>query len=187
MSTKVGGIPEVLPSDDAKSDIMILCEPNIDGTRVKVQQAVIYIWPLPFLIYSSEVFRGLCRAIERIKQNQMPDAVQWHEKIKTWYSWSRVAQHTEIVYNHVTREPSIDLKKRLERFVEQRTGSQPSHRSRRICISFRYRQCGLVSGFVMGFVAFISYLIFLYLDYSQPRRNIDLSVDCSKEKLENYQ
>ena len=39
----------------------------------------------------------------------------------------------------------------------------------------------------MGFVAIIAYLVFAHLDYSQPRRNIDLSVDCSKDKLEKYQ
>lgn len=31
VSTKVGGIPEVLPSNDTQSDIMILCEANVTG------------------------------------------------------------------------------------------------------------------------------------------------------------
>ncbi len=53
-----------------------------------------------------------------------------------------------------------------------------------ILIYYRYKQCGFVSGFVMSFVAIISYLIFLFLDYNQPRRLIDLSVDYSKEQFE---
>jgi hypothetical protein len=34
----------------------------------------------------------------------------------------------------------------------------------------------------MSFVAIISYLIFMFLDYNQPKRLIDLSVDYPKEK-----
>jgi len=36
----------------------------------------------------------------------------------------------------------------------------------------------------MSFVAIISYLIFIFLDYNQPKRLIDLSMDCPKEELE---
>jgi len=36
----------------------------------------------------------------------------------------------------------------------------------------------------MSFVAIISYLIFLFLDYNQPRRLIDVSIDYSKEQFE---
>jgi len=34
VSTKVGGIPEVLPSNDTQTDIMILCEANINGKLI---------------------------------------------------------------------------------------------------------------------------------------------------------
>ena len=37
----------------------------------------------------------------------------------------------------------------------------------------------------MSFVAIISYLVFLILDYTQPRRLIDLSLDDSNEQFEN--
>ncbi|CAF3533298.1 unnamed protein product [Rotaria sp. Silwood1] len=124
VSTKVGGIPEVLPSNDTQSDIMILCEANIN-----------------------DVFIGLCNAIDRIQIGQIPNADEWHNKIKNWYSWYWVAQNTEIVYNHIITQKSINLKERIQ----------------------RYEQCGFVSGFVMSFVAIIAYLIFLFLDYNQPR------------------
>ncbi|CAF0732358.1 unnamed protein product [Adineta steineri] len=132
VSTKVGGIPEVLPSEDTQSDIMILCEANIN-----------------------DVFIGLCNAIDRIKLGQIPNANQWHDKIKNWYSWRYVTQNTEVVYNHIMTKESISLKERIQ----------------------RYKQCGFVSGFVMSFVAIIAYLIFLFLDYHQPKKLIDLSVD----------
>ncbi|CAF4161618.1 unnamed protein product [Rotaria sp. Silwood2] len=132
VSTEVGGIPEVLPSNDTQSDIMILCKANIN-----------------------EVFIGLCNAIDRIQIGQIPNADEWHNKIKHWYSWYWVAQNTEIVYNHIMTQKSINLKERIQ----------------------RYKQCGFVSGLVMSFVAIIAYLIFLVLDYNQPKRLIDLSID----------
>ncbi|CAF3797262.1 unnamed protein product [Rotaria magnacalcarata] len=139
VSTKVGGIPEVLPSNDTQSDIMILCEANIN-----------------------DVFIGLCNAIDRIQIGQIPNANEWHNKIKNWYSWSWVAQHTEIVYDHIITQKSINLTERI----------------------YKYTQCGFVSGFVMSFVAMLAYLIFILLDYNQPRRLIDLSTDYSKEDFE---
>jgi hypothetical protein len=70
-----------------------------------------------YFIYLIDVFIGLCNAIDRIQLGQIPNAVDWHKKIKNWYSWSWVAQHTEIVYKHIMTQKSIDLKERIQRFV----------------------------------------------------------------------
>jgi hypothetical protein len=67
-------------------------------------------------LISLDVFIGLCNAIDRIKLGQIPDANAWHNKIKNWYSWYWVAQHTEIVYNHIMTKESINLKERIKRF-----------------------------------------------------------------------
>jgi len=69
-------------------------------------------------IYSIDVFIGLCNAIDRIKLGQIPNADQWHDKIKTWYSWYCVTQHTETVYKHIMSKESINLKERIQRFVK---------------------------------------------------------------------
>jgi len=76
-------------------------------------------------------------------------------------------------------EEPMNLKERIQKFVKKKFFFL-------IYFDFfyRYQQCGFVSGFVMSFVAIISYLIFLFLDYNQPRRLIDLSIDYSKEEFE---
>lgn len=67
---------------------------------------------------SIDVFIGLCHAIDRIALGQIPNANEWHNKIKNWYSWSWVAKHTEIVYNHVMTQKAINLKERIQKYVE---------------------------------------------------------------------
>ena len=119
VSTKVGGIPEVLPSQDTQSDIMILCEPNIDRVYImhKHTHTYIYIYVMNNFVFYLDVFNGLCKAIDRIRLGQIPDANQWHDKIKHWYSWFWVAKHTECVYNHINTQKSFHLKERIEKFV----------------------------------------------------------------------
>ncbi|CAF1651937.1 unnamed protein product [Adineta ricciae] len=109
-----------------------------------------------------DVFDGLCHAVDRIQLGQIPDADHWHKKIKTWYSWRYVTENTEVVYNHIMTKEQINLKERIE----------------------RYKQCGFVSSFIMSFVAILSYLIFLFLDYLQPRHLIDQCCEYSKEDFE---
>lgn len=92
---------------------MILCEANIDG------RFVIYFFGL-FLIDQSmslDVCLGLCNAIDRIQLGQIPNALEWHEKIQNWYSWYWVAQQTELVYQHIMRKEPINLRERLQRLV----------------------------------------------------------------------
>jgi len=71
-------------------------------------------------IYFLDVFIGLCKAIDRIQLGQIPNADEWHEKIKNWYSWYWVAQQTEIVYNHIMRKKAINLRERIQKFVSKR-------------------------------------------------------------------
>lgn len=92
---------------------MILCEANVDGKDQRcfdVLRKIVSFIPL-------EVFLGLCKAIERIEQKQIPDADEWHNKIKYWYSWYWVAQHTENVYDHVMKSKRINLRERFQRCV----------------------------------------------------------------------
>lgn len=76
VSTKVGGIPEVLPNH-----MIILALPDEDHLTV-----------------------ALSEAIEKIQSGF--DASGFHEEIKQMYSWPDVAERTEAVYlRHIRRRP----------------------------------------------------------------------------------
>ncbi len=88
ISTKVGGIPEVLPDS-----MITLAEPNVTN-----------------LIKKLEIL------IEKIKSGKVINRMDMHEKIKTMYNWRDVAQRTEIVYDLVMKKESPkDLKSKLAR------------------------------------------------------------------------
>ncbi|CAF1120054.1 unnamed protein product [Didymodactylos carnosus] len=139
VSTKVGGIPEVLPSNDTNSDIMILCEPDVQA-----------------------VYIGLCKAIERISNGNGPEVSEWHEKIKHWYSWKKVAIQTQTIYNNISEKVPLTLNDRLK----------------------RYKRCGSISGIVMSFIAIVSYFIVIFLNYTQPIHLIDDASGYTREKFE---
>ena len=69
VSTKVGGIPEVLPPD-----MLILCEPDED-----------------------HLAKTLSHVIEAISRGEI-DTSSFHQRISQMYSWSDVAARTEAVY-----------------------------------------------------------------------------------------
>ena len=73
MSTKVGGIPEILPAD-----MMILAEPSVSDVIDKVQVA-----------------------IDRHKKGDKKDPIDMHKQIEEMYNWRDIARRTEIVYNRV--------------------------------------------------------------------------------------
>jgi phosphatidylinositol glycan class A protein len=73
VSTKVGGIPEILPGD-----MMILAEPSVSDVTDKVQLA-----------------------IDRHKRGDKKDPLGMHKQIEEMYNWRDVARRTEIVYNRV--------------------------------------------------------------------------------------
>uniref|UniRef100_A0A5S6Q8A2 phosphatidylinositol N-acetylglucosaminyltransferase n=1 Tax=Trichuris muris TaxID=70415 RepID=A0A5S6Q8A2_TRIMR len=70
VSTNVGGIPEVLPSD-----LITLTDPSVQG-----------------------IVDALDSAIERYWARSLPDPMEVHERIRNMYSWADVAERTEHVY-----------------------------------------------------------------------------------------
>jgi hypothetical protein len=131
-----------------------------------------------------DVFSGLCQAIDRIMAGQSPDAYEWHERIKHWYSWDWVARHTEIVYDHVQCDKQITLRERVQRYVSDSSSCHTLDHCQ-YYQPFRYQTCGLISGFVMSVVLLMAHLIFVYLDYIQPRRCIDLAIDYRQDHFES--
>jgi phosphatidylinositol N-acetylglucosaminyltransferase subunit A len=80
VSTKVGGIPEILPDS-----MMILSEPTVTDLIEKIKFA-----------------------IKRHKTGDIVDPIEMHEKIKNMYNWRDVAKRTELVYNRIQLNKDVD-------------------------------------------------------------------------------
>ncbi|GCB65381.1 phosphatidylinositol N-acetylglucosaminyltransferase subunit A isoform X1 [Scyliorhinus torazame] len=89
VSTKVGGVPEVLPED-----LIILCEPTVKS-----------------------LCEGLETAITRQRLRILPPAETIHNRVKNLYTWRNVAERTEKVYDRVAKEGILPMNKRLHRLM----------------------------------------------------------------------
>jgi phosphatidylinositol glycan class A protein len=89
VSTRVGGVPEVLPEDD----MVLLADPNV-GALVK----------------------DLKKAIRR-QQTEPVDPFEFHRRIHDMYSWKRVAAETVEVYRKVMQQKRLTLGERLHRYA----------------------------------------------------------------------
>ena len=87
VSTKVGGIPEVLPSE-----LIWLTDPSIKGLQ-----------------------DGLERALEDRKLNKIVPPEVAHTKVKEFYKWDDVSRRTQLVYDSVINDPVDDLGIRLHK------------------------------------------------------------------------
>ncbi|KAF9527444.1 glycosyltransferase family 4 protein [Crepidotus variabilis] len=89
VSTRVGGVPEILPED-----MISFAEPE-----------------------EIDVIRAISEAIQVIKEGRH-DPLRAHERIKTFYNWEDVAERTEVVYDAVLKTPQLELMERIERTME---------------------------------------------------------------------
>ncbi|KAI3598523.1 glycosyltransferase family 4 protein [Moniliophthora roreri] len=89
VSTRVGGVPEILPPD-----MISFAEPNED-----------------------DVFRAMSEAIQLVSRGEH-DPIRAHERIKTFYDWGQVAERTEKVYDAVMKSPQRDLWERMQRTMQ---------------------------------------------------------------------
>uniref|UniRef100_A0A8D0GRM1 Phosphatidylinositol N-acetylglucosaminyltransferase subunit A n=1 Tax=Sphenodon punctatus TaxID=8508 RepID=A0A8D0GRM1_SPHPU len=89
VSTKVGGIPEVLPEN-----LIILCEPSVKS-----------------------LCDGLEKAIIQLRSGRLPPPEIIHNQVKTFYTWRNVAERTEKVYDRVAGEVVLPMDKRLDRLI----------------------------------------------------------------------
>uniref|UniRef100_A0A8C8W5C4 Phosphatidylinositol glycan anchor biosynthesis, class A n=1 Tax=Peromyscus maniculatus bairdii TaxID=230844 RepID=A0A8C8W5C4_PERMB len=89
VSTKVGGIPEVLPEN-----LIILCEPSVKS-----------------------LCEGLEKAIFQVKSGTLPAPENIHNVVKAFYTWRNVAERTEKVYERVSKETVLPMHKRLNRLI----------------------------------------------------------------------
>nr|XP_031527039.1 phosphatidylinositol N-acetylglucosaminyltransferase subunit A isoform X3 [Vicugna pacos] len=89
VSTRVGGIPEVLPES-----LIILCEPSVKS-----------------------LCEGLEKAISQLKSGALLPPEKIHNIVKTFYTWRNVAERTEKVYDRVAGEAVLSMDKRLDRLI----------------------------------------------------------------------
>ncbi|KAJ3560939.1 hypothetical protein NP233_g10511 [Leucocoprinus birnbaumii] len=89
VSTRVGGVPEILPQD-----LISFAEPEAD-----------------------DVFRAISEAITIVAAGKH-DPMQAHERVKTFYDWRQIAMRTEKVYNAVIHSRQMDLMERIERTMD---------------------------------------------------------------------
>ncbi|KAJ9090926.1 hypothetical protein QFC19_009352 [Naganishia cerealis] len=89
VSTKVGGVPEILPQD-----MIEFARPHAD-----------------------DVIAALINAIGIIRSGKH-DPITAHERLKDMYSWSEVTQRTERVYDHVMAAEDKSLFERMARLMD---------------------------------------------------------------------
>lgn len=89
VSTRVGGVPEVLP----ENDMVLLAEPN-----------------------ASALVQDLTSAIHR-QQTEPVDPFEFHRRVHEMYSWKRVADETTEIYRKVLQQKRLTLVERLQRYA----------------------------------------------------------------------
>jgi len=126
VSTRVGGVPEILPED-----MISFADPNED-----------------------DVVRAISEAIEIVSQGRH-DPMRAHERVKTFYDWSHVAERTERVYNTVLLSKQMGLWERMERTME----------------------LGPFAGPIFTIILIVDCIFFLFLEWWMPREDIDFVRD----------
>ncbi|KAI0273109.1 transferase [Russula aff. rugulosa BPL654] len=86
VSTRVGGVPEILPED-----MISFAAPTVD-----------------------DVCRAMSEAIAHVSQGDH-DPHRAHQRIRGFYDWTRVAERTEVVYHEVIARPPYPLWTRIQR------------------------------------------------------------------------
>lgn len=86
VSTRVGGVPEILPED-----MISFTNPDED-----------------------DLFRAISEAIQIISEGKH-NPQDAHERVKGFYDWMQVAERTETVYRSVMQSKPIDLWARIQR------------------------------------------------------------------------
>ncbi|KAK9744016.1 PIGA (GPI anchor biosynthesis) [Popillia japonica] len=159
VSTKVGGIPEVLPPD-----LIYLTEPTVES-----------------------LVEGLSRAIQDLKSKNFVCPYECHQRIQEYYNWSTVTVRTEKVYNKIFNEEQHSLAQKLARCL--RTRVWPFLMVISLCdIILRILDI-VVPRRVWPFLMVISLcdIILRILDIVVPRKHIDITKGyrCSRKNKQD--
>lgn len=149
VSTRVGGVPEVLPDD-----MIMLAEPELETMLVQLERAVLYVRD------------------GRLRPSEV------HERISKAYTWDRVAARTEIVYEFCLASPTSVASHHIAGAARDRTIPYRSHlrlaRSDRIRRHLRcYRKFSVIWRFVFSLIALFDYFLLGLLDWLLEPMAID--------------
>lgn len=146
VATRVGGVPEVLPN---RMTVFVL--PEVE-----------------------DVVRGVTEAVGQLRNRNLRRD-KFHDLVKNMYSWSDIARRTERVYDLITGSPNAPDN---EGFYEEEWAQygQPAQAPSFALMDRlkRYFGCGVWAGKLFVIVVVIDYLIFCFLEFMYPRRDIDV-------------
>jgi len=151
VSTKVGGIPEVLPKN-----MIQLCQPDPKGEH-RIRQVSLqpfYLLGFDFVSFSKneDIFAAICRAVDGIDS---VEPQKQHEAVKRMYDWNQVAERTERVYELISKTGKLPMLGRLRRYYE----------------------CGSWIGKVICVLIALLFLWWKFLEWYVPRDEIDIAPD----------
>lgn len=114
VSTRVGGIPEVLPPE-----LIILTEPNVPckNTNFNIKITMCFNGKINIIVTILAILQGLNQAINQVNNKLGVPPIECHLKVQSLYNWMNIAKRTEIVYNMVSLEPPKSLGKQLRRLI----------------------------------------------------------------------
>lgn len=132
VSTRVGGVPEVLPTD-----MMRLAEPDARSLQACLEKAI--------------------RDVLREDSALLPPAV-CHDRIRQMYSWTNVAERTEVVYGRAMLDPVLSV---------------------RDLVVSSYSHCGLFSRILMIVLSLLVVIGMGICEYFLPGETLRCSVSVS--------
>lgn len=130
VATNVGGVPEVLPPE-----MILLAKPNVKNLSLALTTAV------------QEKVGGDC--------GMAFNPIEFHEKIRTLYSWDRVATKTVAIYENVLQKKHLTFLQRLA----------------------RYKTVGPFAGYVACLLSVTLHFIVKIVEWFQPSHLIDVVPD----------
>ncbi|KAK5164570.1 Phosphatidylinositol N-acetylglucosaminyltransferase GPI3 subunit [Saxophila tyrrhenica] len=146
VATRVGGVPEVLPSN-----MTVFVLPEVEDVVRGVTEAVGVL---------------TSKAVRRDK---------FHDLVKNMYSWADIARRTERVYDLITGSSSAPDNEGFydEEWMHYGQPAQP-HSFALMDRLKRYFGCGIWAGKLFVIVVVIDYLIYCVLEMVYPREKIDV-------------
>lgn len=103
MSTKVGGIPEVLPPD-----LIYLAEPTVPALLISN-------YGLSCFLELKPKFSELEKAIDDLNNGRTICPFECNDRIRRYYNWPNITTRTEVVYNSMVKREKKSLKQQLEK------------------------------------------------------------------------
>ena len=177
VSTRVGGVPEVLPED-----MISFALPEEDGT-------VDYPKTLAFRANSFlDVVRAMSEAIVRISKG-LHDPQAAHERIRSFYNWKDVTKRTEQVYDFVLAAEEKSLWTRIKRYVSSGLYRHLFRRNSDYYLIYRTYNLGRFAGPIYVVILIMDIFFFNLLEWFIPREDIDYvpeGYDWKQTQFQNY-